>query len=146
MITIREPKKEELEEMYLLRWEILRKPLGLPKGTEMDDKEKSSYKVIAFDEENKKIVGSARLNIEPKNVGKVRFVCTHYSLRSQGFGRKMMDYLHQKAKELEIKKIELYARKTAEGFYHRLEYVSLEEFFSGPPYNMQEVRMRLIVK
>lgn len=141
MIVIKEPQPQELDEMYLLRWEINRKPFGLPKGTEVDEHKASSYKVIALDDTTNKIVGSARLIVREDNVGEVNFVGVHESYRSQGIGERLMEYLHEKAKSLGVKKILVDARKTAEKFYQKLGYESLEETFAGPPYNQQEVSM-----
>ncbi|MEK9158088.1 MAG: GNAT family N-acetyltransferase [Patescibacteria group bacterium] len=140
MITIREPLESELVEMYQLRWKLNRKPFGLAPGTEVDDKEAESHRVIVVDENTTSIIGSARLLVA-KNDCEIDFVGVDESYQKQGIGRKLMEVLHNKARDLKLKKINLSARKSAEGFYKSLGYVPLEEHFCGPPYNITEVAM-----
>ena len=121
MIEIRPPKtKEELDSYYNLRYELLRKPWNQPKGSEKDELEDKSFHMAAFDQD--KIVGVGRLHKNTDEEGQIRLVAVHEDYRNNGIGKAIMNKLHQKAKELKLKKIMLNARKNAIGFYKKLEY------------------------
>src|SRR3989338_4964674 len=90
-IEIREPKENELDEMFRLRWEIMRKPYGLAEGSEKDDKDKDAICVIAIDKNNKKVVGSCRLNVWDKvfRIGIMSVANVHEKYRRMGIADRM---------------------------------------------------------
>jgi len=47
----------------------------------------------------------------------------------------------RRPEQMGSKKLRLNARKTAEGFYKKLGYVSKRDYFLGEPYNHGEVEM-----
>ena len=56
--NIKSPKtKSEWDEYFNFRWEMLRKPLGMPKESLKDDLEDQSHHLIALNKDQK-IVGS----------------------------------------------------------------------------------------
>jgi glucosamine-phosphate N-acetyltransferase len=67
--------------------------------------------IILCDKQNNKIIGSGTLLIENKiihNMGKVAHIediVIDSTIRGQGLGKKMIDYLITKAKELQVYKI-----------------------------------------
>ncbi|MBS3097259.1 GNAT family N-acetyltransferase [Candidatus Woesearchaeota archaeon] len=122
MICIREPKtKEEFNSYYKLRWELLRKPWNQPRGSEIDDDlEDKSFHIAAFDKN--KIIGVGRLHKNNEEEGQIRLLAVNEDYRKKGVGREIMNKLHQKAKELKLKRIILNARKNSIGFYKKLGY------------------------
>ncbi len=142
MIIIRKPNKNELKQMYNLRWKINRKPFGLPKGSEIDNKEKNAKLVIAYENSLEQIIGSARMTLE-KETCQISFVGVKEEFRKMKVGEKMMNYLHDLAKDNKYTKIYLYARKTAESFYHKLGYKSIGEYFKTKKYNIDQIKMEI---
>ncbi len=120
MIGIREPKKEELDSYYQLRWELLRKPWNQPKGSEKDELEEEAYHIAAFD--NDKLVGVGRLHKNSDEEGQIRFMAVSQDYRKQGIGKTILSKIHEKARELKLNKIVLNARKEAVPFYKKLGY------------------------
>ena len=50
-IVYRPPKSEkEFEEYFTFRWKLLRKPLGLERGSEQDELEKSAFHFASLDQ------------------------------------------------------------------------------------------------
>ncbi len=116
MIDVREPRnKKEIECLYKLRWIIMRKPWNQPRGSEKDELEDKSWNVIALD--GKKVVGTARLHKKSETAGQIRFMCVDEEYRKRGIGKKMIDYLHEKAKAIGLKKIVADVRESAKEFY-----------------------------
>lgn len=140
MIEIREPTPSELEDMYLLRWKINREPFGLPRGSEIDAEEANCFRVIAFDNTSKQVVGSARWAIHSQTA-EISFMGVAEEHRSKGVGARILAFIHSAAKTQKVKNIKLYARKTAESFYKKQGYISKEEYVLGAPYYQKEVTM-----
>lgn len=121
MIKIREPKtKEEFDSYYQLRWELLRKPWNQPKGSEKDDLEENSYHIAAF--YKNKIVGIGRLHKNNNEEGQIRYMAVSKNYQGKGIGKAILYKLHEKAKQLKLKRIVLNARKNAVGFYKKAGY------------------------
>ena len=72
-----------MEDYYHLRWEILRAPLNLDKGSEKDELEDSATHRAVFD--NEKIVGVGRLHfIDKENKAQIRYVAILEDYRGKG--------------------------------------------------------------
>lgn len=125
MIEIREPKKEEFDSYYIFRWELLRKPWAQSKGSEKDDFEDIAYHIIAKDKN--KIMGIGRLHKLSDEEGQIRYMAVDETFRKKGTGKAILDKLHEKAKELNLKKIILNARKDAVKFYEKQGYKKIAQ-------------------
>ncbi len=143
MIIVRPPTKEEYERMHLLRWEIHKQPFGLEKGSEKDDRDEKGHLIVAFDEDARQIVGSARLTPLENSTAQIQYVGIHENYCGKGIGTKIVSQLHEIAKTNGVKKVFLYARRTAEEFYQKLGYVSEGEYFNIAPYNIDEIKMEI---
>ena len=120
-MIIRPPKtKQEFEDYYNVRYELLRGPWNQPRGSEKDDLEDKSFHMAAFDKD--KVIGVGRLHKNSDEEGQIRLIAVKEDYRNKGIGKAIMDKLHQKAKELKLKKLMLNARETAVGFYEKLGY------------------------
>ncbi len=121
MIIVREPKtKEEFDSYHTLRWKLLRKPWNQPKGSEKDDLEDESFHFIAICKN--KIVGVGRLHKNNPEEGQIRFMAVDTTYQNKGIGKAILLKIHEKAKELKLKKIILNARKNSVGFYEKAGY------------------------
>jgi len=120
-LTIRKAaSKEEFEELYDLRWKLLRKPWNQPKGSERDEKEDESYSFIAI--LNNKIIGTARLHKNNEKEGQIRYLAVEKEYQKIGIGKKLMKKIEMHAINLGLESVILNARKTAEKFFKKLGY------------------------
>ncbi len=120
LIIRKAASKEELEELYDLRWKLLRKPWNQPKGSERDEKEDESYSFIAILDD--KIVGTARLHKNNEKEGQIRYLAVEKEYQKMGIGKKLMKNIEMHSINLGLESIILNARKTAEDFFEKLGY------------------------
>lgn len=120
---------EEFRSYYQARWEILRKPLGQPKGSEVDNAENISIHVMVV--AGKDIVGVGRLTYLPKKEGQIRYMGVRDELKHGGIGSKILKFLEKEAKKLEIHYIFLNARESALEFYKKNGYEEEDKPFKG---------------
>jgi ribosomal protein S18 acetylase RimI-like enzyme len=66
----------------MLRWEVLRKPLGMPPGSELQPEEKDSFHLIAL--EKKQLVGCVLFHPESQTEGKIFQMALSEEYRGQG--------------------------------------------------------------
>ena len=117
----------EYRQMIDLRYEILRKPLGLSFTEEELDREKNDILIGAFDEE--RLLACCLLTrIDPVTC-KLRQMAVHNSQQGKGIGATMMNFAENVARDRGYKVMAMHARKTATGFYEKLGYrVEGDEF------------------
>lgn len=121
-IVYRPPNSEkEFDEYFTFRWELLRKPLGLERGSEQDELEHSAFHLAAFKNEN--IIAVGRLQIEQDNTARIRYMAVDSAFRKQGVGSSMLNELEKFAITNHIESCWLYARKTAASFYIKNDYI-----------------------
>ena len=117
-IEIRAPKtKEEFEDYYHVRWEVLRKPWNQPKGGERDDLDSSAFHVAAF--ENGKVVGCGRLHFNNSEEAQIRYMAVDKDYQGKGIGTKIIAELENIARQNGAKKIIGNARDSALEFYEK---------------------------
>ncbi len=89
MYHLRVPQTaEELESYYQFRWEMLRKPLHQPKGSERDAWDAMAHHQMVVDEEGN-LVAVGRLYINAENEASIRFMAVHPSVQDKGLGTLM---------------------------------------------------------
>ncbi|WP_413557241.1 GNAT family N-acetyltransferase [Bdellovibrio sp. HCB209] len=103
-----------------LRYEILRKPLGLTFSQEELRAEKDDIHLGAF--RNKLLFGCLLLAKVNDSIIKMRQVAVQDHVQGTGVGRMLVEASEAKAKELGYKEMELNARETAVPFYLKLGY------------------------
>ena len=113
--------EKEFADYFSLRWELLRKPLGLAQGSEQDKLDGKAVHIAAF--EGKKIIGVGRLQIEKDNTAQVRYMAVSNSHRRQGIGSQILIELENNAKAKGIEMCWLKARETAIKFYEKNNYL-----------------------
>lgn len=115
-IVYRSPKSgKEFEEYFTFRWELLRKPLGLERGSEQDELEKSAFHIAAYI--NHTVIGVGRLHIEANTTARIRYMAVHDDYQNQGVGSYILKELEQFALVNNIQTCWLYARERAVDFY-----------------------------
>jgi N-acetylglutamate synthase-like GNAT family acetyltransferase len=104
----------------MLRWEVLRKPLGMPPGSELQPEEKDSFHLIAL--EKKQLVGCVLFHPESQTEGKIFQMALSEEYRGQGFGRKLISTLEQFLVKRGICHLHVFARQEIQGFFSSLGY------------------------
>ncbi|MGQ4647067.1 GNAT family N-acetyltransferase [Lyngbya aestuarii] len=143
-IELRFPKnQQELEDMYYQRWLVLRKPLGMEKGSERDKHDNNALHLVAID--NDRVIGSARLRELSDNTGSIAYVAVLSEFRNQGIGTKLITRLLDQAHKKNLKSVRLMARIDSLGFYNRLSFSRDGEPFDflGLPHTFMSINLPL---
>lgn len=120
-------KSKEYEEAVALRYEVLRKPLGLTYTPEQLAEEETEWHVVAV--EDGKVVGVLLLKKISDTKLKMRQFAVADAYQGQGIGSALVAFAEDFAIENGFSTIVLNARMTAVPFYKRLGYeVEGEEF------------------
>jgi predicted GNAT family N-acyltransferase len=128
-MKIIEPESpEELSKYFNLRFEILRKPWNQPYSSTRDEWEDQSIHVLMLDENND-AVACGRLQINSKSEGQIRSMAVRTDLQGKGLGKKIIQYIEQRALDLKLKNIILDARINAVKFYEGRGYHVIGESY-----------------
>jgi N-acetylglutamate synthase-like GNAT family acetyltransferase len=111
---------KEYDQMVHLRYEILRKPIGLHFEKEELEKEKEDILMGAF--EDGRILGCCLLTKVDGQTVRLRQMAVPNSMQGKGIGRALMVFAENIARDLGYKTLIMHARKTAIGFYEKLGY------------------------
>jgi N-acetylglutamate synthase-like GNAT family acetyltransferase len=118
--------KKETEKILELRFKILREPWGQSKESSSDGHEDTSFNAFIEDEKGN-VIACGRLQKNDANTGQIRYMAVANGMQGKGLGKLILKALEQKAKELELNKIELQARENALEFYKANNYTLLEK-------------------
>lgn len=132
----------EYRQMLILRYEILRKPLGLDFTPEELEHEKDDILIAAFEEE--KMLGCCFLTpIENQGV-KLRQLAVQNNLQGKGIGASLMNFAENIARDRGFRTIQLNARKVALEFFEKQGYkVEGAEFMQlGIPHYLMKKKLR----
>jgi predicted GNAT family N-acyltransferase len=110
-----------------LRYEVLRKPIGLFYHPDDLKNEENETHVGAFN--GNQIVGILLLKEVSPEILKMRQVAVSEAYQGTGVGGKMVAFLEIIAKENNYHKIELHARETAVKFYLNQGYKKVGDMF-----------------
>ena len=116
------------EESIALRYQILRKPLGLSYDPLELAGEKDSFH-LALKEENELVACLVLKPLDERCI-KMRQLAVGKSSQGKGCGRELVNYAESFVRERGYAEIVLHARKTARGFYWKLGYVTEGDFFT----------------
>ncbi|HUM96324.1 MAG TPA: GNAT family N-acetyltransferase [Chitinophagaceae bacterium] len=117
----------EYMQMVKLRYDILRRPLGLNFSTEELESEKNNMLIAAFEEDQ--ILGCCMLVEEGPGKVRLRQMAVLNDLQGKGVGRALMHFAENIARDRGFKLLSMHARKNAIGFYEKMGYrVSGHEF------------------
>lgn len=119
MIKIAETQ-EALQKIFLLRYEVLRKPWNQPPESASD--EKDTVALNAYIEQNGICIACGRLEQIDKNTAQIRYMAVHPAFRGKKYGQEILKFLEERAKEKFVKTIILHARENALNFYLKNGY------------------------
>ena len=129
----------EYHQMVDLRYNVLRKPLGLEFSSEDLEREKEDVLMGCFDEE--KLEGCCLLTPAGEKALRLRQMAVANGLQGKGIGRVLMSFAENIARDMRNEKLLMHARKSAVGFYEKLGYkICGDEFeeVSIPHYVMEK--------
>jgi len=111
----------EYEQMLRLRYDLLRKPLGLSFNPGELEKEKEDVLIGAFEDD--RLLGCCLLTrVDPKTV-RLRQMAVPNNLQGKGIGRALMIFAENIARDMGYQTLMMHARTSATGFYEKMGYV-----------------------
>lgn len=107
--------EQELKDYYQFRWEMLRKPLHQPVGSEKDAYDAMAHHQMVVDE-NGKPVAVGRLYINADNEAAIRFLAVDPAVQDKGLGTLVAMTLESVARQEGVKRVVCSAREDAVDF------------------------------
>jgi ribosomal protein S18 acetylase RimI-like enzyme len=132
----------EYDTMLRLRYDLLRKPLGLSFDPKELEKEKDDVLIGAFEDE--KMLGCCLLTRIDSKTLRLRQMAVYNNLQGKGIGRALMIFAENIARDMGYEILMMHARVTAIGFYEKLGYVKKDGQFIEItiPHVIMEKRLR----
>ena len=132
----------EYDTMLRLRYDLLRKPLGLSFDPKELEKEKDDVLIGAFEDE--KMLGCCLLTSMDAKTLRLRQMAVYNNLQGKGIGRALMIFAENIARDMGYEILMMHARVTAIGFYEKLGYVKKDGQFIEItiPHVIMEKRLR----
>ena len=120
-LILRSPKSpDEWDAYFDLRWRILRRPWGQPRGSECDSLDDSAFHLFLLDSARKPLA-CGRLHFNAPDEAQVRFMAVHENARGRGYGSRILEGLEAEATRRGAQKVVLNARDNANGILCRAE-------------------------
>jgi len=132
------PSDALFPQAQILRWEILRKPLGIAYRADMDDYEPGKQHMLAV--EGDKVVGYACVIMRPDGA-QIRCMSVDESMRGKGVGKAMALKLIDRAKQAGSQPVWLNARFTALEFWRKLGFEDVGGFFNSEETSLPHKRL-----
>ena len=110
----------EYQQMLNLRYEILRKPLGLQFDPQELEGEKNAILIAAFEEE--KMLGCCFLIPIDSETVKLRQIAVQNNLQGKGIGASLMNFAENIARDRGYKTMLMHARKSTAHFFEKQGY------------------------
>ena len=131
--TLASPSSDkEYEKYFQFRWEQLRQPLNLPKGSERDNYEAQAFHRMAITPEQQ-IIAVGRLHFDSKLSTRVRYMATAKEFRRKGIGSAILTCLLELAEAKKATMCWLKAREDACSFYVQHGFSIVGEIDSDLP-------------
>ena len=111
---------KEYQQMVTLRFEIMRKPLGLSFSAEELAKEKNDILIGAFDEDE--MTGCCILTDISSGSVKLRQMAVLKNMQGKGIGETIIQFAENIARDKGYRTLTMHARDTAIGFYEKYGY------------------------
>ncbi len=123
MIKISSPHtRDEFKSYYELRYKVLRKTWGLPKGTEKDDYEPISRHFMALEESTGEIIGVVKLFEKEPGVAWFSHMAVIPERQHQGIGKMLLKHVEEIAQKEGFATIGCMARLTTTGYFEKAGY------------------------
>ena len=111
---------KEYDQMVRLRYEILRKPLGLEFSKEELEREKEDILIGSFDEDQ--MLGCCLLTKMNDQCVRLRQMAVHRNQQGKGIGEALISFTEKIARDRGFRTLMMHARDTAIGFYEKYGY------------------------
>ncbi len=122
MYQVIEPQSDtEFERYYQFRWQQLRAPFNLPRGSEKDEYDQCSQHRMILDRQQQPIA-VGRLYQISSDEAQIRFMAVAETYRGKGVGSSMVSELEDVARRLGVKRMMINARLGAVSFYQKNGY------------------------
>jgi predicted GNAT family N-acyltransferase len=131
----------EYDDAVRLRYEVLRKPLGLEYTPEQLAAEYDNHHLAAYANKGQ-LLGYLNLTPSDDGVVKMRQVAVAPQAQGKGVGKKLVEASEVLARRLGYRTMVLHARETAVAFYQKLDYKTVGERFEEvtiPHFRMEKV-------
>ena len=116
-------KPDDLIKIFKLRIEVFTFEQNCPIEEEFDSKDNLNSDSVQFIvEKNGECIGTARISYYPKNKIKIERVCIKKDKRKLKAGSALMNFMHDKLINDEIKIVEISAQISAINFYKKFGY------------------------
>jgi predicted GNAT family N-acyltransferase len=132
---------KEYQQMLNLRYEILRKPLGIAFTPEQLAAEKDDILIGAFDEDE--LIGCCILTPQNNHTVKLGQMVVQNNLQGKGIGESIITFAENLASDKGFKTIYMYARDSAIGFYEKFGYTVNGDGFIivNTPHHLMEKKL-----
>lgn len=133
---------KEYQQMVNLRYEIMRKPLGLSFSPEELAKEKDDILIAAFDEDE--MMGCCILTDRTNGSVRLRQMAVQNNMQGKGIGESIIRFAENLARDKGFKSLTMHARDSAIGFYEKYGYkVKGDQFMElNIPHHIMEKKLR----
>ena len=131
---------DEYKQMVDLRYNMLRKPLGLSFSEDELAREKDDILICCFDDD--KLEGCCLLTEAGRKSFRLRQMAVISGLQGKGIGKVLIQFAENISRDRGYNKIMMHARKTAVGFYEKFGYRKSGDEFDElgiPHYYMEKV-------
>jgi len=132
------PSDPLFAQAQILRWQILRQPLGIEYRADMNDREPGKQHLVAV--EGDRVVGYCCVILRPDGA-QIRGMAVDESMRGRGVGKGMALKLIDRARQADAQLIWLNARFTALEFYRKLGFVDVGGFFNSEETSLPHKRL-----
>jgi predicted GNAT family N-acyltransferase len=129
----------EYQQMLDLRYQILRRPLGLQFNEEDLEKEKEDILIGAYEDDE--MLGCCLLTKVNNQDVRLRQMAVKPGLQGKGIGRALLQFAENISRDRGFRKITMHARSTATGFYEKQGYQLVGDEFEEvtiPHYTMEK--------
>ncbi len=134
-------ESKEYQQMVNLRYEIMRKPLGLSFSPEELSKEKNDILIGAFDEDE--MLGCCILTDMNKGCVRLRQMAVQKNMQGKGIGESIITFAENLARDKGYKTLTMHSRDSAIGFYEKYGFkVKGDQFMEiNIPHHIMEKKL-----
>lgn len=126
--VIQPSSSKQLENIFALRYTVLRAPWNQPRGSERDDAEETAIHAMIEDSAGN-CIATGRLQFNDASEAQIRFMAVDENHRGKQLGKLILEFLEKKAIENHRSKMLLQARQNAVEFYVANGYIVEEKTF-----------------
>lgn len=128
----------EYQQVWQLREDVLRKPIGLSLANEDLGRDKEDQILVALKDNH--VIGCLMLRTLPGRQMQLRQMAVAHNAQGAGIGRALVLEAEKTARHHGMASIVLHARQVALGFYEKLGYRAYGDVFTevGMPHFMME--------